>query len=72
MLIITVCVCVCVCVYVCRELGGVKGRVDHSVFAPQCSEMTHSIKLVDRTLHWDDQGIEVPQGRYPRRACDNN
>lgn len=43
------------------EAGGGHSRssADHSVFLAQPSEMNHSIKLIDRHLHWDDKGTDV-------------
>ena len=41
--------------------GGGSSRVasDHSVFLSQSSEMTHSVKLIDKTWHWEDKAIDV-------------
>lgn len=43
------------------ETGGGHSRIaaDHSVFLSQMSEMNHSVKLIDRSLHWDDKGTDV-------------
>lgn len=38
------------------------GRQDHSVFSSQSNEMSHSVKLVDKSWHWDDKGMEVRGG----------
>lgn len=44
-----------------RETDGGHSRTsaNHSVFLSQTSEMSHSIKLIDRNLHWDDKGTDV-------------
>ena len=39
--------------------GHIRGAADHSMFLSQSSEMSHSIKLVDRHMHWDDKGMDV-------------
>ena len=39
--------------------GHVRGDSNHSVFLSQGSEMTHSIKLVDKHMHWDDKAMDV-------------
>lgn len=39
--------------------GHSRGSADHSVFLSQTSEMTHSIKLIDRHTHWEDKGTDV-------------
>lgn len=43
------------------ETGGGHSRTaaDHSVFLAQSNEMNHSVKLIDRSLHWDDKGTDV-------------
>ena len=42
------------------ETAGGHSRMsaDHSLFPPT-NEMTHSIKMIDRNLHWDDKGMDV-------------
>ena len=44
--------------------GHSRGSADHSVFLPQASEMTHSIKMVDRHMHWEDKGVDVSRIIY--------
>lgn len=46
------------------ETGGGHSRTaaDHSVFLAQSNEMNHSVKLIDRSLHWDDKGTDVSRG----------
>ena len=41
--------------------GGGSSRVasDHSVFLGQSSEMNHSVKLIDKTWHWEDKATDV-------------
>lgn len=48
--------------------GGVRGdsgsghsrsTAEHSVFLSPSSEMTHSIKLIDKNMHWEDRGVDV-------------
>ena len=34
---------------------------EHSMFHSQSNEMTHSLKLIDRNLHWEDKGMEVSE-----------
>ena len=46
------------------EPGGGHSRVsaaDHSVFLSQTSEMSHSVKLIDRNLHWEEKGSDVSE-----------
>lgn len=44
-----------------RDTGGGHSRTsaDHSVFLAQTNEMNHSVKLIDRNLHWEDKGTDV-------------
>ena len=34
-------------------------RTDHSVLLGQSSEMSHCVKLVDKSWHWEDRGVDV-------------
>ena len=34
-------------------------RADHSVLLGQSSEMSHCVKLVDKSWHWEDRGVDV-------------
>lgn len=38
--------------------GGVMSRTDHSVLLGQSSEMSHCVKLVDKSWHWEDRGVD--------------
>eukprot|EP00731_Ephydatia_muelleri_P009456 Em0005g42a len=44
----------------------VMSRSDHSVLLSQGTEMSYAIKLVDKSLHWEDRGIDnlVDQGDF--------
>ena len=37
----------------------IMSRSDHSVLLSQGTEMSYAIKLVDKSLHWEDRGIDV-------------
>ena len=39
--------------------GSSRAASDHSVFLGQSSEMTHSVKLIDKTWHWEEKATDV-------------
>ena len=39
--------------------GHSRTSTDHSVFLNQASEMNHSVKVIDKNLHWEDKGMDV-------------
>lgn len=44
----------------------IMGRSDHSVLLSQGTEMSYAIKLVDKSLHWEDRGMDnlMDQGDF--------
>ena len=39
--------------------GSSRTASDHSAFLGQSSEMTHSVKLIDKNWHWEDKAMDV-------------
>ena len=42
-----------------RGAGRETSRADHTPFQGQPSEMAHPVKMVDKSWHWEDKGMDV-------------